>query len=68
VGYKEEVSHNKGDEALARVAQSGGRHLVPGDTQSQAGPSSEHLMELWASLFIAGRLDQMASVGPFQLK
>ena len=29
---------------------------------------SEHLMELWVSLFIAGGLDQMAFKGPFQLK
>jgi len=29
---------------------------------------SEHLMELWVSLFSAGGLDQMAFKGPFQLK
>jgi len=29
---------------------------------------SEHLMELWVSLFIAGQLDQMAFKGSFQLK
>ena len=29
---------------------------------------SEHLMELWVSLFSAGRLDWMAFWGPFQLK
>ena len=33
-----------------------------------AGPCSEHLMELWVSLFISGQWDQMASKGPFQLK
>ena len=29
---------------------------------------SEHLMELWVSLFVAGELDQMAFKGPFQVK
>ena len=29
---------------------------------------SEHLMELWVSLFIAGEWDQMAFRSPFQLK
>jgi len=29
---------------------------------------SEHLVELWASLLIAGGLDQVAFKGPFQLK
>jgi len=41
---------------------------VPEDTQGQAGQGSEHLMELWVSLFIAGDLDHMAFKGPFQLK
>ena len=41
---------------------------IPGDTQGQAGWGSEHLMELWVSLFTAGELDQMAFKGPFQLK
>ena len=27
---------------------------------------SEHLVELWVSLFIAGEWDQMAFKGPFQ--
>ena len=27
---------------------------IPGDTQGQAGPGSEHLMELWVSLLNAG--------------
>jgi len=29
---------------------------------------SEHLMELWVSLFVTGEVDQMAFKGPFQLK
>ena len=29
---------------------------------------SEHLMEMWVSLCIAGAWDQMAFKGPFQLK
>ena len=35
---------------------------------SDAGPGSEHLMELWVFLLLAGELDQMAFKGPFQLK
>jgi len=38
---------------------------IPGDTQGQAGQGSEHLMELWVSLFIAG--EQVTFKGPFQL-
>ena len=30
---------------------------ILGETQGQAGPCSEHLMELWVSLLIAGELD-----------
>lgn len=37
---------DKGIEALAQVAQRGGRCPIPGDTQDQAGQGSEHLMEL----------------------
>jgi len=36
-----------------RLPQRGGG---PGDTQSQAGWRSDHLMELWVSLFISGKL------------
>ena len=32
------------------------------------GWGSEHLMELWVSLFIAGELDQVVFKGPFQLQ
>ena len=32
--------------ALARVAQRGGGHSIPGNTEGQAGAGSEHLMEL----------------------
>ena len=54
-----------------------GRDLVPfwkvlvGLSASAVGQTergSEHLMELWVSLFIAGGSDQMAFEGPFQLK
>jgi len=31
-------------------------------------PGSDHLMELWLSLFVAGELNQMAFKGLFQLK
>ena len=54
--------------ALAQLAQRSGGCPVLGDTQGQAGRGSEHLMELWVSLFIAGEFDQLASKGPFQLK
>ena len=63
-----EVFYNKGSESLAQVAQKGGGCPIPGDTRGQAGQSSEHLMELWVFLFIAGELDQMAFKCPFQLK
>jgi len=38
--YKEEVFYSKGDEAVAEVAQRGGKCPVPGDIQGQAGPGS----------------------------
>ena len=38
------------------------------ETPKVRGWGSEHLMELWVSLFTAGELDQMALKGPFQLK
>ena len=44
----------RGGEALAQVAWRGGGAPIPGETQGQAGPGSEHLMELWVSLFSAG--------------
>jgi len=44
--YKEEFFYSKSGEALAQVAQRGGRCPIPGDTQDQAGQGSEHLMEL----------------------
>ena len=53
---------------LAQVAQRCGEYPIPADTQGQARQGSEHLMELWVSLFIAGPLDQMAFKGPFHLK
>ena len=40
---------------------------VTGGTQGQ-GMGSEHLMELWVSLFIAEELDELTFKGPFQLK
>jgi len=36
-----------------------------GDTQGEGGWGSEHLMDLWVFLFIAGELDQMAFKEPF---
>ena len=45
------------NEALAQVAQRCSGCLIPGDTQGQAGQGSEHLLELWMSLFIEGELD-----------
>ena len=56
------------NEALAQVAQRCSGCLIPGDTQGQAGQGSEHLMELWMSLFIEGELDQLTLKDPFQLK
>ena len=53
---------------MAQAAQRGGGCPIPGDSRGQAGRGSEHLMELWVSLFIAGEFDQLASKGPFQLK
>ena len=41
---------------------------IPGDTQGQAGWGSEHLMELWVSLFTAGEINLIAFKGPFQHK
>ena len=60
--------YNNSGEALAQVAQRGGGHLVPRDTQGQAGWGSEHLMELWLSLFTAGESGKMVFKGPFQLQ
>ena len=62
------VFYHQGGEAVAQVAQRGGGCPIPGDTQGQAGWGSEHLMELWVSLFIAGELDWVAFKGLFQLK
>ena len=55
-------------EALAQIAQRGHGCHIFGDTKGEAGRSSEHLVELWVSLFIARELEQMAFKGPFQLK
>jgi len=38
---------------------------IHGDTPGQAGPGSEHPMELQKPLFIAEELDQMAVKCPF---
>ena len=40
------VFYDKSSEAVAQVAQRGGGCPVPGDTQGEAGPGSEHLMGL----------------------
>jgi len=42
--------------------------LSLGDTQGQARPGSEHLIKLWMSLLIAGKLDKMTFKCPFQSK
>jgi len=52
------------NEALAHIAQRDGGCPVHGDTQGQAGCGSEHLTELWVSLFIAESLDQTDFKGP----
>ena len=59
--------YNKGSETLAQVAQRWWCP-IPADTQGQAGQDSEHLMELWVSLFTEGEWDQLAFKGFFQLK
>jgi len=41
---------------------------IPADTQGQSGWGSEHLMELWVSLCIAGEWAQMAFKDRFQHK
>ena len=43
---KEKVFYSKRGEALAQVAQRGGRCPIPGDAQDQADQGSEHLFEL----------------------
>ena len=49
-------------------AQRGGGFPIPADIHGQAGWGSEHLLELWVSLFIAGVLDKITFKDPFQLK
>ena len=44
----------KCDEELEQIAQRDGGCPILRDIQGQAGQGSEHLMELWVSLFIAG--------------
>jgi len=53
--------------ALARVARRGDGCFIPGDTQGQAGQSSEQRIEIWVSPFIAWGLVQMALKDLFQL-
>ena len=60
--------YTKGVEALAQVTQRAGGCPILGDIQGQAGWGSDHLMELWVPLFIAGGLDHRTFKGPFQLK
>ena len=43
---RKKVFYSEGGEALEQAAQRGGGCPVPGDTQGEAGPGSEHLMEL----------------------
>ena len=58
LGMRKKGFYNQGGETLAEADQRGGGCPIPGDTQGQAGWGSEHLMELWVSLFIEGELDQ----------
>ena len=51
---KEKNFYDKGGEALAQVAQRGGGCPIPAHTQRSGWMGSEHLMELWVSLFTAG--------------
>ena len=67
-GYKEKVFYAKSSEAPEQVAQRGGGCSIPGDTEGQAGLSSEQPDLAVVSLFIAGELDQKTFKGPFQLK
>ena len=53
---------------MEEIAQGGGRCPIPGDIQGQVGQGSDHLIQLWMSLFIAEELVQMTFKGPFQLK
>jgi len=62
------VFHNKGGEAVGQVAKRGGVCPILGNTQYQAGRGSEHPMELWLFLSVAGDVDQMAFRDPFQIK
>ena len=48
---------SEGGEALEQVAQRDVGCLIPGVIHDQAGPGSEHVMELYVSLFIAGEFD-----------
>jgi len=41
---------------------------IPGDNPGQAGWGTEHSVELWIPLSIAGVLEQMTYKPPFQLK
>ena len=63
-----EVFYNKGGEALAQVAQRHSGCSVPGNTKGQAEQGSEHLTEMWVSLFIVGELVYMAFKCHYQLK
>ena len=67
IRYKEKVFYSKSGEAVAQVAQRGGR--CPSlEAFKVRRWGSEHLMEPWLSLLIAEELDWMTSTGPFQLK
>ena len=63
VGWKEEGFYNKCGEALAQAAKRGVDALST-ETAKVSWRGSEHLMELWLSLFIVGGLDQMVCKGP----
>ena len=65
MNIRKKLFYNKGGEALAQVAQRCGGCPVLRNSQGQAGWGSEQLMELWVSLFSAGKLEKMAFKGPF---
>jgi len=65
-GDKEEILYSEGGEALAQVAQRGGRCPTPGNLQGQVGRSN--LIQLKISLLMVGGLDWMSFKGPFQPK
>ena len=67
IEYKEKVFYNKSGEALAQVAQRGGR-CHPGDIKDQAGWGSEQPDRAVGTPVHCRELDLMTFKGSFQLK